>query len=803
MEKSKLSLKEKSKSLFRAKRLFEDKKRGIAEFIKFCLVGGSGMVVDLFFVFISMQVLSNLAVASPLFRFRIARASGFFFALTSNFLLNRTFTFAKAARGNIYRQYTSYFIVAFSAFIVNWSTSVYLYEKTVFFNKHYLVAAFMGVIAGTMINFTGSKLIVFNNKVLLRTEKALLKFFRDNSVLIALSALIGMVADYFLSNWFLSAGFPPGLSLFLSFFPSSLIVLSWWGLKWIKSRGNIRIGPLIFISIMALFLRGGIYDNAIRIGLSLQASIISVVISNVIHIYIGIAVIQWIRNNPELRWRAMALAVAGYMLVLRLYYIGSVELLPQEAYYWLYARHLDIGYLDHPPMVAWLIWANSLVLGYSEFSIRFGAFLSWMASAAFCFGLTRNLFGKTAAWVSVCLFSVLPFFFAVGFVMTPDAPLTACWAGTLYFLERALIGKKRTAWWGAGVCVGLGMLSKYTIALLLPSALLFMLVDRESRGWLLRPEPYAATLVSAFLFLPVIIWNVQHDWASFIFQGPRRLQGELAFNLPQLLGSVILLLTPIGAAAVFPMFRKLRVKLLSDQRDRFSLVFLLFPFLVFFLFSFFRDVKLNWTGPLWIIALPAMAGQIISFYESAPGGIDLFLKRAWVPTVVVCVLVWGGILHFLALGAPGMSYVKSNNIGYIAGWSNLAVQIEKIEDDIEEKTGVEPIVIGMDKNKISSELAYYRNKITPGDEGFLYTTGRHIFGMDSLMFQHWAEHHSNAVKKKGQTLILVSREPSDFHDANIHSSGWVIGSINELTVEKEKGFPLGKYFYTVATVRFD
>ncbi|MCX5914504.1 MAG: glycosyltransferase family 39 protein [Deltaproteobacteria bacterium] len=493
-------------------------------------------------------------------------------------------------------------------------------------------------------------------------EPGFLRFIRDNAVPIALSALIGMVADFAFSNWFLSVGVPPGLSLFLSFFPSSILSSSWWVLKWIENKEKVRLDFFIFIYLMALFLRGGIYDIFIRIGWPVQASIIAVVIATVIHSYIGIAFIHLIRNNPELRWKAISLAVAGYMFVLRLYYIGSVELLPQEAYYWLYARHLDIGYLDHPPMVAWIIWANSLVFGNSEFSIRFGAFLLWMAAAFFCFGLTRNLSGKTAGFVAICLFSVLPFFFAIGFVMTPDAPLTACWAGALYFLERALIGKKRLAWWGAGICVGLGMLSKYTIALLLPSALLFMLIDRESRGWLLRPEPFAAVLVSIFLFLPVIIWNAQHDWVSFIFQGPMRLRGELSFNLPQLLGSVILLLTPIGAAAVFSGFRKLRVKLIEEKQDVFSLVFLLCPFLVFFLFSFVRDVKLNWTGPLWIMALPIMAGQMISVYEASQRGMDLFLKRAWALTVIVCIFFWGASLHFLALGAPGIKSLASLHI---------------------------------------------------------------------------------------------------------------------------------------------
>lgn len=161
---SKLSLKEQLNYLLHLKRLFEYKYKIPAEFIKFCLIGGTGMIVDLTFVFISMQIFSNVVIIPQSFHFRIARVIGFVFALTSNFLLNRRFTFAKANTGNIYRQYATFFIVSLIGFGVNWSISVYLNETTLFFNAHYLIAALMGILAGTLINFTGSKFIVFKHK---------------------------------------------------------------------------------------------------------------------------------------------------------------------------------------------------------------------------------------------------------------------------------------------------------------------------------------------------------------------------------------------------------------------------------------------------------------------------------------------------------------------------------------------------------------------------------------------------------------------------------------------------------------
>ena len=73
------------------------------------------------------------------------------------------------------------------------------------------------------------------------------------------------------------------------------------------------------------------------------------------------------------RARRLAIGLIAYAFMLRLVYLGTVDLLPEEAYYWNYSRHLDIGYLDHPPMVAWLIRLGTAAVGQSQFGVRVGA----------------------------------------------------------------------------------------------------------------------------------------------------------------------------------------------------------------------------------------------------------------------------------------------------------------------------------------------------------------------------------------------------------------------------------------------
>ena len=155
---SKLSLKEQVNYLRHLKRLSDYKYPAITQFLVFSIIGCLGMVVDLLTVFITKEV-----AGLP---FRIARIAGFVLALSVNFMMNRTFTFPDADEGNAYRQYVSFFAVCLCGFAVNWLLSVYLVENVTLFmgGYFYLLAAFIGILGGLVVNFTGSKFLVFRRK---------------------------------------------------------------------------------------------------------------------------------------------------------------------------------------------------------------------------------------------------------------------------------------------------------------------------------------------------------------------------------------------------------------------------------------------------------------------------------------------------------------------------------------------------------------------------------------------------------------------------------------------------------------
>src|SRR5579871_4307899 len=99
------------------------------------------------------------------------------------------------------------------------------------------------------------------------------------------------------------------------------------------------------------------------------------------------------------QWQSLATWIVVCTSALRLICIGQVQLIPEETYYWNYAQHPALSYLDHPPMVAWLIRAGTALLGDTEVGVRLGALLSAAVASFFVFRLTRNLFGPASARV--------------------------------------------------------------------------------------------------------------------------------------------------------------------------------------------------------------------------------------------------------------------------------------------------------------------------------------------------------------------------------------------------------------------
>lgn len=475
--------------------------------------------------------------------------------------------------------------------------------------------------------------------------------------------------------------------------------------------------------------------------------------------------------------------IAGMLiasLVLRLIFIGKSDLLTEEAYYWNYAQHLDFGYLDHPPMVALLIKCSTVLFGSSEFAVRLMTLICWGMTTYFSYQLTE-LMKKGAGVYVVMLTSILPFFFMYSLVMTPDVPLLVCWSAALYYLYQALCRKRARAWYALGVALGLGMLSKYSICLLVPAILLCLLCMEHQRYWFLRKEPYLAALIAMALFTPVIYWNAKHHWASFAFQSTRRFHSDIHFSLHALLGLVVLFLMPVGVKNAIQLFSKR--KLSSSLLDKNTLLFIkmctFLPLSVFVLFSVSHEVKFNWIGPCLLALMPYLAICI-----STEG-----VKKLWFVTGAIVLIFYAFLVASVSFGTfPWLSKAVLNK--YI-DWNRFTQQMRVVAQSIEQE-GHTPVFIPLDTYSISSELAYYQfrqKSLHPYP-----VIGAQRFNYESLMYRYWADDSQLA----GKYAIIIAVLPFMFENALILQDATLVTPPTLfLAYSQGRKTPIRQYYYEV------
>jgi len=555
----------------------------------------------------------------------------------------------------------------------------------------------------------------------------------------AVVGLLGVIVDALTFQWMISQETGLALAHFVSFLIAVIFNYA-LNAQWTFSRQQSRrwqwhqFVRFFTVGVLALLLRGGVLALFVDVWEAPpEFAIFPAIVATAVINYLGAVfyVFPDTKNitSSNLRWRVAAIGLILFCIVLRLIYLGVAQLIPDEAYYWQYAQHLDLGYFDHPPLVGWIIWLGTAILGDNEAGVRIGAFLCNLVAMFYLYALTQNLYDKSVALRAVMLFSILPIGFASGFLMTPDAPLVAAWIATLYYMERALIAGQRSAWLGMGIAFGLGLLAKYTLALLGLAALIFVLIDPTARRWLQRPHPYLAAFLALAIFSPVIIWNYQHEWISFLFQTTRHVSSNNQFSVHFLLIYCMILLTPVGLLAagyVFFVKNQHKCNSLQNRKQLFMQIFTGIPFLVFLLFSSFDHPKFHWNGPVWFALLPAMAWMIGA---DIPGKFALWLQKTWRPTLIACLFGYAFTLHYLVLGIPGVPYQFFTQHYF---WRETTAAVSQIAEEVRQQTNQEPIIAGMSKWSIASSLYFYNHAL-----GNLDIRSRNLFDDTGAMYSYW------------------------------------------------------------------
>lgn len=241
--------------------------------------------------------------------------------------------------------------------------------------------------------------------------------------------------------------------------------------------------------------------------------------------------------------------IALVLTAVRLLAAGAIHLTEDEAYYRLWAQHLQFGYYDHPPVIAWWIWLGEKIAGDTPLGVRLLPALATGLTTWLVGDLARKLGASQATAARAALWYNATFTIGLGGMLaTPDSPACLFWAATLWCLANEWKSGRAVWWLGAGAAAGLSALSKYSGLFLAPGVFLWMLVRPGGRAMLLKPWPWQAAAVADLVFAPNIAWNAAHHWVTFEKQfGRVDVDGLHPGHMPEFLLDQFVLLNPLIA----------------------------------------------------------------------------------------------------------------------------------------------------------------------------------------------------------------------------------------------------------------
>lgn len=389
------------------------------------------------------------------------------------------------------------------------------------------------------------------------------------------------------------------------------------------------------------------------------------------------------------------LTIIALGAVVRFLLAATVGLGVDESYVVAVSRQLSLSYFDHPPLHLWLVGLTAKLAGSEAGEVvRLPFVLCFAGTTYYVWRISRRLFSERAGVTAALLLNVSAVFsLSSGGWVLPDGPLMLCMTASVDRITSILFGDgaevgvnatspNRTGDWAlAGALTGLAMLSKYHGVFVLAGTAVFLASSAPHRRWLRAPGPYIGTAIALAMFAPVIIWNAQHEWVSFAFQGARaapmtgihfdtfgaNIAGQMAWVLPWIF-------VPLVAAA----WRALRAG--NGDAPRWFLACVAGgPILGFTLVSLRGDVGLpHWQAPGWLFVFPMLGAAVVERMDRGSIGTQRWMRwsvRGYL--VLILLLTSHAATGWLARVAPG-AFGRNDPTGDLVTWDQLPRALESI-----------------------------------------------------------------------------------------------------------------------------
>ncbi|MCI5147415.1 MAG: hypothetical protein D3923_18260, partial [Candidatus Electrothrix sp. AR3] len=313
-----------------------------------------------------------------------------------------------------------------------------------------------------------------------------------------------------------------------------------------------------------------------------------------------------------------------------------------------------------------------------------------------------------------------------------------------YHAARALEEDRFSQCLLTGIWFGLGLLSKYTMLLFLPSLFFSMVFTHAYRKRLLSRRPWQGLLAGLLLFTPVLLWNARHDWVTFrhlLFQGG--VDNTAFFSLEYIvdfLGSQAALLSPLIFLFILAGWLKgWRSDRLAKEKVSFLFWMSLTGFLAFTLLAFHVQIYGNWPAPAYLTALILIA----ALYSPGQQGILAPRHRLWNVGIGLAFVLSGAILLHLVIPVLPIPLQLDRVARETKGWDKLARRVDQALREMEQPQNT--FIFGL-RYQFASELAFYMegqprtlsiNRWSRPNVYDFWFTDQMVMGMDGIgIFEH-------------------------------------------------------------------
>lgn len=253
-----------------------------------------------------------------------------------------------------------------------------------------------------------------------------------------------------------------------------------------------------------------------------------------------------------------AIITAVIFLFFHLFLAYYFELIDDEAYYNLWSFFISFGYYDHPPMIAWWIYAGKFAFGETAIGVRILACVAFFLVSILVARIAFLLGGRDRIFISVLLFNIMIPVMGLGFISTPDAPLILFWTSAFWATLEGLFRKNSWYWLIVGFFVALAVLSKFNALFYALGLFGWCVFSKTGRGELRAPFIWVGVAIGLIILLPLIYWNYENDWIGLEKQFGRLLNKTVGlYFLFEFLLSLVIFTTPlVFIFAILGFFKK-------------------------------------------------------------------------------------------------------------------------------------------------------------------------------------------------------------------------------------------------------